>query len=291
MADSQTGLCDNGNFPLYNPGTGKIDCSFSPADALPMISACQADAMNNPDQTQQIINQAKTCCSSPTRKRNLWERTLNLFRRAGACTPSEPEAHDAAPPPMPTYTCPLEFPNVCANAKSAIETGGRSVTMTRKSGKTRYNGGWWNNKKDQQSHSDPDRPKKFNINVPIPGWGLQGCNVEEYPFASGNPSTSAVLRLVPMAENKAHGAHLDAFYKVWDTAAGNPALEGDARTNDGRLANMGRPFKIEFEPGVADKSTEWGLTDNAAGNICANPYGSDFLLVGGPYGRRDQWGE
>ena len=59
---------------------------------------------------------------------------------------------------------------------------------------------------------------------------------------------------------------------------------------DGKQANIGQPFKIEFEADVFDRSSEWGLTNNVAENVCADLYGTDFLLTGGPVNKRVQWG-
>lgn len=73
---------------------------------------------------------------------------------------------------------------------------------------------------------------------------------------------------------------LQTFLRQWDLDNGNPSLDENAKRQNGRLANQGKPFVIEFEAGVADSSTEWGLTNNAAGNICAKPYGSDYILAG-----------
>ncbi|KAK5734514.1 hypothetical protein LTR17_008874 [Elasticomyces elasticus] len=156
--------------------------------------------------------------------------------------------------------------------------------MSRRTPKSPYTGPWWNNKQSGQTTDD-------NRLSAIVGWGLQGCNIEEYPFRSGNPDNSAVLRLVPEQENSDHGEDLNAFYKVWDGLAGDPNLDGQAKINSGRKANLENKaeFKIVFESGVADQSTEWGLTNNAAGNVCAEPYGTDFLLVGGGPKKKNAW--
>ncbi|KAK4933035.1 Glucan endo-1,3-alpha-glucosidase agn1 [Elasticomyces elasticus] len=294
LSDEQ-GLCDNGNFPLYNPGTGKIDCSYSPADAQSKISACQAEAMDDQDRTLQIINQAKTCCA-PARKRSILERTLQLFRRADACMPTEPEPiEDESSPdiPMRTYTCPSKFPNVCANARSAISARGESETMTRQEKSHHYTGPWYLNKKSSQTVEGK------NENLAIAGWGLEGCNVEEYPFGTGNPSTEAVIRLIPIAENAAHGEDFQTFLDAWDLATGNADLDevGSAdldevaRTAHGRSINIkkpGKPFKIAFGDGVADASTQWGLWKSPSDNVC-DVHGADFLLRGGPPESSLQW--
>lgn len=139
--NASTGLCDNGNFPLYDPGTGGINCDYTAEEAQSKITVCQSDAMNNPDDTQATIDQAKTCCDAPSGKRDIWNNILGLFRRAStpACTPAkQPPAPDPQPVVMPTYTCPARFPNVCANARSAIETRGRSSILTRVSKDKHY---------------------------------------------------------------------------------------------------------------------------------------------------------
>lgn len=79
-----------------------------------------------------------------------------------------------------------------------------------------------------------------------------------------------------------HANDLTTFYHMWDDANGdqNPALTPAQKRSSGRAANIGREFVIEFESGVPDSSTQWGLTRNAAKNICAAPYGSDYILAG-----------
>lgn len=109
------------------------------------------------------------------------------------------------------------------------------------------------------------------------GWGLTACQVEEYPWGSGNsnrkPDNSkwdeqSVLRLIPTDENQSHGGTLGQFLS---RAAGG--------RGKGRL-KAGLHYKVEFSNGPSGTADEdYFLGEDRSKNRCALPYGNAFLLV------------
>lgn len=118
-----------------------------------------------------------------------------------------------------------------------------------------YHGKW-------QSGGQPT--KKFD------GWGLIDCEVEEYPWGSGNPNRSpnlriwdqqAVLRLIPRQENNEHAQELKKFY------------------SNNNMADL-TPYLVDFvnrPSGTSDN--DYYLGSDTSHNRCAVPYGNAFLLV------------
>ncbi|CAJ2505830.1 Uu.00g132240.m01.CDS01 [Anthostomella pinea] len=102
------------------------------------------------------------------------------------------------------------------------------------------------------------------------GWGLIDCEVEEYPFGSGNPNRGpdlrvwdqqSVLRLIPREENGAHASALKAFY------------------SDNAMVS-GTPYTVEFANGpTGTTDDDYYLGSDTSHNLCARPYGNAFILV------------
>jgi hypothetical protein len=138
------------------------------------------------------------------------------------------------PPPTPpgpcagaqhTYICDgSRFPNVCANAKSAIELRSFSRTYTRRP----VAGGrlsssptsrWYDPRWQADNPEGRERFRKNPASVSglnqrqrrdfLKGWGLAGCSLEEFPFDSwrqrGEQNAVIALRLIPETENSAQG--------------------------------------------------------------------------------------
>lgn len=139
---------------------------------------------------------------------------LDIFRRPqkrdGYCAQ---QGQDPRSPPQgqcyATYICDhVKYPNICANAKSAIEVRGKTSILTHTVGKDdHYTKPWYDGHYAWSGEKrNPDGP-------PMDGWKLNGCQVEEYPFGAGNPITpdpnnkdqQSVLRLIPQRENASQG--------------------------------------------------------------------------------------
>ena len=120
-------------------------------------------------------------------------------------------------------------------------------------------------------------PKSDN---PRGGWKLEGCQVEEYPFGSGNPDRSesgnSILRLIPGGnfarpnwENQAHGSSLknwvNSVVTRYNAQPGVPSISG---------AN-GIKYCVTFDPSFTSYLPEQQVTQN----FCAARYGVEFTLV------------
>lgn len=189
-----------------------------------------------------------------------------------------------------TYTCTAGlFPNVCGNAKSAIDRRGKTSILTYQVGnRDTLSAGavrpWY----DGHFRSPRNR-------VPQAGWALQGCEVEEYPWGNGNPTqinnddfdSQAVLRLIPggsttdqgNGENGEHGRHiyswLQSMARQYNQAAANdPNANLFQRNSQGQISPEGLVYCVGFESGfTAD------LPEDSLNNRCARPYGTAFTLV------------
>lgn len=179
-----------------------------------------------------------------------------------------------------------KWPNVCANAQSAIVSRGKSPIMTYAGPNKRegvmknvprpwYKGKW-------ESGPDPKKDKITKLPIKTHGWGLTGCEVEEYPWGSGAPNRNpnlkkwddlAVLRLIPKTENGAHGNALKEFIRK----AGN----GNHEQATGLIFSVS--FVGSSKPvGTSDADFFIDPSKRAeaeAKNICVIPYGVHFLFV------------
>lgn len=280
--DDTVGFCDNGNFPLYNPYTKKVECDTSlqeVQDDPSLLSACQAMTMEDPESVSQTIEDAKACCQS--NKKRSW--VDKLLRRSGSCPAPAPDPTDPGPADtcVATFTCAATtindegtampaWPNICANAKSAIDTGRFSNTMV-KVARQGQSSTWWLGK---YRSLDGKKEEKIQLGESPPeiGWKLSACNVEEYPFGSGSGnwdnSKIKALRLVPEDENERHGKALKEFYKEYATANGK--------------SMDGKKFCIEFTSDIWGQDTEWGLDtpENAYARNKCGVYGIQWLVRG-----------
>ena len=103
-----------------------------------------------------------------------------------------------------------------------------------------------------------------------------GCQIEEYPWGSGNPNRhvnnkiwneQAVLRLIPEAENTDHGNALSQFYREHGGDSGYAGATDLIYS----VSFVGAPS------GTLDDS--YYLGSDLSHNKCAEPYGNEFILV------------
>ncbi|KAI4724637.1 pectin lyase-like protein [Aureobasidium sp. EXF-10728] len=315
---SSTGVCANGNFPFYDVGTGTISCDFDSKtfdlfggdDA---ISSCQRMVDDDPEAAEDLINAAKTCCSSDDTWQELSKRSgiSGLFGRAPVqkpCPPYPAVPYYKANPPAngrchTTYTCngsPANgFPNVCANARSAITARGRTDVLTYAAGADFHDTEIWQYGKFgwQGSVSFQAAQQIQNgLRGPEPGWGLVGCQIEEYPFGSGHPTksksrtnpmgTRSVNRLIWHVENGAAGNDLSSFYRTAGQAAYNALgltnTPGNAAYNYFQLAD-GLKYCVDFTNTPTTNDDAGYLLDSPNHNLCAQPYGVGFTLANQAY--------
>jgi hypothetical protein len=235
MCDPQltdvTGLCGNGNFPFYSPDSG-IDCDLADTIDENFLTFCQSWALDNPTAVSHYVEVVKECLTCPGYG-GLGKRSLELAgfttgnvsteaarvqARADTCPPPPSDTpgsstQSGTPPCERTFVCDgSRWPNICGNAESAISVRGFSSVMTRIPTTKHLTGPWYLTKFGTDG-------KTTGGTKPAPGWGLVGCNVEEYPFASGRGSgTKAALRLVPQVENSDHAYEMSRFYQEWEDA-------------------------------------------------------------------------
>lgn len=150
------------------------------------MSACQAQAGDDTTETDDMIDVAKQCCPSPS-KRSILDRLLR--RSSPACLPPNPPAN---PPPndpsvcTSTYTCRgKEFPNICANARSAIEARGYSNRMVRQRSGSHNTQSFWQNKRGSNSAAMPNSGPP-----PYTGWALQGNTLDGLKVVTGSHTDS-----------------------------------------------------------------------------------------------------
>lgn len=135
----------------------------------------------------------------------------------------------------------------------------------------------------------------------VGGWGLVGCQIEEYPFGSGNPArgkarknlmeTRAVNRLIHQGENGRAGRDLLNFYK--NTGQAVAAALGVTVSNGNKAGQFAdglvyckshTPFKlfqiltsvligVDFKNTPTTNDDSGYLMDSTSHNICAEPYG------------------
>ncbi|RLL96979.1 hypothetical protein CFD26_106566 [Aspergillus turcosus] len=279
------GLCGNGNFPFYSPDSG-IDCDLGSAIDTRFLTFCQSWSMDNPTEVTDYVDVVQECLTCPgyaglalAKRRlagltagNVTTEPTRIRARATTCPPAPtdtpgPSSPSGTPPCERTFVCDgSRWPNICGNAESAISVRGFSPVMTRVKSTSHLTKAWYRTKFGTDG-------KTTLGNKPAPGWGLIGCNVEEYPFASGRGSgdNNAAIRLVPQVENSDHAHEMSRFYREWEES-----LPSGEKT-------IGRTFCISFSNSQLTPSNDYGLDRSVAGNlnICAKPYGPEFLLVTG----------
>lgn len=193
-----TGTCSNGNFPVWDPLTFSVSCDYTAEAADDVMTECQQDINENLAQSILEAGQSHYCCPV-ARPKSIIDR-----RQAAAACPVDPD-YPNNPPKNGQYhsifTCDYsKWPNVCANAQSAIVSRNKSPIMTYAGPGARIGPmkditkPWYANKGGGGPglyRYSPD-PKKYSnfLTNPGDGWGLNGCEVEEYPWGSGNPNRS-----------------------------------------------------------------------------------------------------
>ncbi|RJE26609.1 hypothetical protein PHISCL_01023 [Aspergillus sclerotialis] len=219
------GRCDNGNFPLYNPETQEIECDHTDDEAQNSMSACQREAHEDPDYTIALIECDNRPC--PASKRGLTSRQVPATPQQRQCPPKRSKAMDSVKEGDPNMGCDVTFecdtdrwPNVCNNAASAINVRGKPAVLTYQGRNSRLDyvtNQWWHSHYKEGKTYENNIGKNWRSQNPSSGgWGLVGCQVEEYPF--GNAVTDlpkeerakwskrSTLRLIPGDENSSHGS-------------------------------------------------------------------------------------
>jgi hypothetical protein len=145
--DTESGMCDKGNYPVYDASSNTISCDV-PSDQLnSKASYCQQKIYSKIDAVKNYLKGDSSCCPASSKaKRQVSEGSLpslitrgldslglRLDRRGSDFCPVKNE--DPRKPGKDkchaTYTCPHDlFPNLCGNAKSAIEVRGATSILT-----------------------------------------------------------------------------------------------------------------------------------------------------------------
>ena len=267
------GRCGNGNYPVLDISSGQIRCDVSDNDVDSVMSACQRKVDDNIDFVQKYVSTEQSCCPSGSKK-----------KRADYCPgPNQDPRH---PPPnqcYATYTCPHAlYPNVCGNAKSAILHRGKTSILTHVTGSKKHDTRAWYAGKFLPNDNDP-------WSTPKGGWRLAQCEVEEYPFGSGDPNRNedgtSVLRLIP---GGSWGAHLENQEQakqigIWRRSVLQRYRNYQQAQNppqDPGLDINGLVYCMAFDPSF----TAYLPEDLVAENFC-NHYGVAFTLVNSYTGR------
>jgi hypothetical protein len=273
---TDTGMCSNGNFPVWDPSSMSVRCDLSGADADARKTECQKEVDKDLEKSKENADQSSECCSKPkVSMADLADLAGSLKLQAAGNSCPVPQNFRQNPPSNgiahATFTCDFnKWPNVCANARSAILKRGKTAILTYSAGGgVHANELWYHSKVRSNTY----------------GWTLDGCDVEEYPFASGDPirnpnprpgnaknwrrwDQERVLRLIPAGENREHGNALAEFYRD----AGN----GNSQNADGLIYSM---LFTNHPTGLSD--SDFYLGSDTSRNLCAQPYGNAFILVNG----------
>ncbi|KAH7182078.1 hypothetical protein DER46DRAFT_670422 [Fusarium sp. MPI-SDFR-AT-0072] len=287
--DTSSGMCDNGNYPVYDVSSNTISCDV-PSDQLGSVTSCQQKIDSKIDAVKSYLKGERSCCPTSSKAKRQDSRgslpsLLNhgleslgfgLDRRGSDFCPAKNEdpRNPGKDKCLATYTCPHDlFPNVCGNAKSAIEVRGATSILTHvKGSKVHVTERWY---KGHYLAKKKDNPKG--------GWKLEGCQVEEYPFGSGNPDRSkgadAVLRLIPggpweeKLKNQIAGSHLRSWVESVAKRY-NDFQEKDTGTNP-KIDTARIVYCVDFDSSF----TKYLPEDFVDENFCAARYGPEFTLV------------
>lgn len=262
------GFCPNGNVPIFDPVSLQVRCDIPGEDAAEFMTSCQASLDEDLESSQSEAERSTACCEDSA--------ASNRFAEQGGPGPACPAPQNplgGGPGYDTTFVCDFNrWPNVCANARSAINERGKPDILTYVLDSELHPTKPWYGSKFKAGGQPAKGAEKNNQKNAFDGWGLIDCEVEEYPWGSGNPNRSpnlkrwdeqSVLRLIPREENSDHGSYLKDFYQK----AG------------GKAAN-GLRYSITFTNGPTGRSdNDYFLGDDVSNNICAEPYGNAFLLV------------
>ncbi|KAF4943413.1 hypothetical protein FGADI_13440, partial [Fusarium gaditjirri] len=287
--DMKSGLCDNGNYPIYDPSSNTISCDVPIGQLSPRVSQCQSHIDSKLDAVKDYLQGERSCCLASSKAKRqqsfgLFSSLINrgsgfsgfgLGKRAGDYCPAKNE--DPRSPPAgkcyATYTCPDKlYPNVCGNAKSAINIRGATSILTHQTGSKLHDTSPWYKGRWKATSGRSQG-----------GWKLDKCQVEEYPFGSGNPdrkaSGNSVLRLIPGGgwedglENQLQGASLSRWIRT--LVKRDNEFQKELRGTDPKVDGHGFVYCVEFDPGFTSYLPE----DLANQKFCATPYGVEFTLV------------
>ncbi|KAI1847023.1 hypothetical protein JX266_006898 [Neoarthrinium moseri] len=282
----ETGFCPNGNFPVWDPETLSLNCDDNNDEAADDITACQDDADEDMDDIKDLIEcETEPDACTPT-KRSLVSRG-SCKRKRKPYYIDDPNPAEQALGCDTTFLCDTgKWPNVCLNAKSAQDLRGKPSHLTYYGERDKYGhditADWYNthpslgigkvtenNKIAMEAGTATFGSGSRKQNQPWGGWGLYGCEVEEYPWGNSlqpnsapNPITWAgrsVLRLIPQKENSGHGAVLKAL-----------ATYGQK--------NYGPNF-VYCVRVTGSTPADYGLDAAQASNECGRAYGVPFILV------------
>lgn len=261
------GFCPNGNMPVFDPISLQMRCDLSAEDAGDFMTSCQASLDEDIEDSEAEAEHSTRCCENSAGS-NL------LARQAGGSSCPAPPNPPGGGNGLRTFRCDFhKWPNVCANARSAINERGKPTTLTYALDSGLHPTKPWYDNKFRPGGQPAKGEERFNNLLEFDGWGLIDCEVEEYPWGSGNPNRhpnnkvwdeQSVLRLIPREENSNHGKALRDFYKD----AGGRAAAGFSYTV---------VFVNETRTGRTDE--DYYLGNDISENICAQPYGNAFLLV------------
>lgn len=128
--DSSSGKCPTGNTPIWDPSTLSVRCDVPDSMVDSTKSSCQQYIEDNFSDSEQEIEDAQQCCKNPGGG--------SLFARqnpAPACPEPGQRYFETTPPENgqchATFTCDFnKWPNVCANARSAIVKRGMTSILT-----------------------------------------------------------------------------------------------------------------------------------------------------------------
>lgn len=288
---TSTGLCSNGNYPIWDPVTSSVSCDYSADQAPDVMTSCQAEIDKDLGTSVDLAGQSSECC--PLAKRSGFDIFGLMGKRQANNKNCGPDPDYPNNPPTggknyhKVFECDYDkWPNVCANAQSAIVSRGKSPIMTYAGPGARqgvmkdvtkpwYSGKWESGPKPLIDKATK-KPKKTH------GWGLTGCEVEEYPWGSGAPNRNpnlkkwdqqSVLRLIPETENGDHGNALQNFLFK---AGNNNNEQAKGLIFSVSFVGASKPVGTSDADFFIDPSKR---ADAEAKNICVIPYGVHFLFV------------
>lgn len=106
------GFCSNGNYPIWNPGTGRIDCDTPTSEAADNMSDCQEQAEND---TEEVLNEIECVDQCPGSGAGLTTRAQN-------CKAPDSYEDDTTGDCDGVFLCDTDkWPNVCNNVRSAFD--------------------------------------------------------------------------------------------------------------------------------------------------------------------------